>query len=1160
MQRTLTRMILILICVIGTISTSGSRASPILFSVDTSVLAGRTGTLAFDFIGDIGNTATIASFQTSGSASPGITIGNTNSILPSPTSLITGTSFFNEVTVDLIFGSLITFKVEMSQSAPGAGGTPDALSLFFLDSASGLPMFSTSDPTGANALFMWSVDGSLMDGLSIYQAVEVAASAQPGAAQIPEPASVLLILPVLAMLIMREHLARLRRLVLAAGVVTLSALAVGAQAQDLSGKVSIAKSGGVLNRTTETFDSVVTVTNTSSTPISAPLKITVKNITKPGVSVYNSRGVDKQDNAQVTAPLDLGALQPGAKVAVAVKFVNRQRIAFDYTVSASGAVMDAANATPLTVKVHAYSGDDANPVGAIAGAGVKLYVDGVLRGVTNAAGEATFLTGLDTTSVSARRPPSEVGTAEVSLVSGQPGTATVVLADDGEVYADGDLRIDQVQNLLLPNAFAALSIRFVLRNEGTVKLVDLALVELFDSVAQSLGDLTQMFTLGTDGVIRPIKLNAVRNLFANQIGKITLKVTALDAEGNVYLGNAPFHIARYPVSGKFAAPPSFPGLQLGGIRIVGKILNTDIVVSTVSNSDGTFIFPNMPNGNLSYSSETFQNGKFYYGEGTTALTGPANISVPLLSAADTSGTGFAALSASLSKQAPAAQENSSDRRPEDLGKALTVWPALPGEPKALTQAAAASSATVSVTAQTVNQAVTQSATLTVPKGTTKVTLTYNVSTIEYPYYVTQQSIHNDVWGIKVFAGAQGSQIFNIIRQVNSQLTQAPVWQTDGTTGVIEQSFDVAALAKDGDMELTLTTFATNIGDSQLPTTVNAKVENGSRLTINAVSPLPNGWIAHNDNTYFSVPASGDLNQFHRSMKLDITKPDDATIANLKVEVVAGGATSVALDEAPGGNATTPNASTVPAVVTFKTNASSINGVPPPSSLFQHKYTLKATAADGSELSAEKLDTSKRPLWRMPGGFARYSTREPGHDDWASQRTYNWMVANAQRLNAINDVSGEHGKDLDHDTHGRGSDIDMYHFYMFPGAAANSGTSNYNMLLARVLDLPKLNSTNPAVQAVGQVAQAQIVAWINASHAGIDALAADPDVLQIGYIRGGPNSAAIADANWGQTLLTTGRVTVNGVAFNLGTGAWNNAKYHAWANHHHHVHLTLNPAE
>ena len=319
-----------------------------------------------------------------------------------------------------------------------------------------------------------------------------------------------------------------------------------------------------------------------------------------------------------------------------------------FTVDASGLV-DKAEATLLTVTVHLYSGDEANPLGAPAGAGVKLYVDGSLRGVTNAAGEASFLTSVDTTSISARRPPSEVGTAVVSLVAGQPGAAQVVLDDDGEVYADAVLRIDQVQNLLLPFNFAAFGMRFVLPNEATAKLVDLALVELCDSVGQNPSDVTQMFTLGADGAIRPVNLNTVRSLFAKQIGKITLQVTALDAQGNVYLGNVPFHITRYPVSGKFAAPLSFAGLQLGGIRIVGKILNTDIVVSTVSSADGTFSFPNLPSGNLSYSSETFQNGKFYYGAGTTALTGAANISVPLLSTADMSEAGFDALSASLVK-------------------------------------------------------------------------------------------------------------------------------------------------------------------------------------------------------------------------------------------------------------------------------------------------------------------------------------------------------------------------------------------------------------------------------------------------------------------------------------------------------------------------------
>ena len=1155
MQRALFRVLIMLACLVGTVTPSGASATLLEFTVHTSALNGQNGTLVFDFIGDHGNTARISGFTSDGSAAGSTTTGNTTGNLPSSTSLRTGANFFNESTLDFMFGSLIRFTVELSGNA-SVGSVPDALSLFFLDGGAGLSLFATSDPTGADALFVWNGDGTGVNGLNLYQSAAVSISAAQASVDVPEPGSLWLVLPALALLGLRRARASLRHAAMAMGIAALSFSAVDVQAVDLGSKVSVSKGGLVLNRTTDTFDSIVTVTNTSATTLAAPMFLTIKNITAPGVSVYNSSAIDDQNNAQVQAMLNLGVLAPSAKAVVPVKFSNPQHASFNYTVSVSGALLDAGNSAPLNVTVYGFSGDDSNPAGVPAGAGVKLYIDGILRGITNAAGKASFVAPLDATSISARRPPSEVGTAELQFAAGQANAVTIVLSDDGEVYADAALRIDQVRSLLLPRNFSAFSMRFVGPADTTAKVVDLASVELLGAAGDSQGEITTMFALGADGVIRPADINALRSFLASYPGRLTLRVTAIDAQDNVYLGSASFHIARNPVSGSFIAPASFPGLQLGGIRIVGKILNTDIVVSTVSDAGGNFFLPDLPNGNLSYTSETFQNDRFYYGAGIMSLSGATSIDIPLLSAADSAQASMMAMGTS----APAARaDNTSARRPEDLGSDRTVWPALPGNDQAKTMLAAATSATVSVTAQNRDDAITQTATLTIPKGTTRITLTYNVGTAEYPYYVTEQSIYNDVWGIKLFAGAQGSQIFDITRQVNSQLTQDPVWRADGTTGVIEQSFDVTTLAKNSDIELALIAFATNIGDSALATTVNATVETGAKLTINAVSMLPTGWTAHNTN-YFSVPASGAMNHFQRKTKLDITKPGDAKITNLQVEVIAAGAASIALDEGPGANMTTPNASTVSTIVTFKTHGSSLDGTPPPSSTIEHRYTIKATTADGSELTAELTDTRRKALWRMPAGFARYSTREAGGDDWASRRTYDWMATNTHLLTAINDVSGEHSKDLGHASHDRGSDIDMYHFYRFQDASAASGTSNYNVLLALLRDLPKLNSPTQAVQAVGQAARNELRAWIAASRAGIDALAADANVLKVGYIRGGPGSADIGGAAWGQTLLTTGRVTVNGVLFDLGSGAWTNAKYHAWANHHHHVHVTLNPAD
>ena len=57
---------------------------------------------------------------------------------------------------------------------------------------------------------------------------------------------------------------------------------------NLGSKITITKSGLVLNRITKTFDGTITITNISTETITAPLTITVKNITSPNVAVYNT--------------------------------------------------------------------------------------------------------------------------------------------------------------------------------------------------------------------------------------------------------------------------------------------------------------------------------------------------------------------------------------------------------------------------------------------------------------------------------------------------------------------------------------------------------------------------------------------------------------------------------------------------------------------------------------------------------------------------------------------------------------------------------------------------------------------------------------------------------------------------------------------------------
>jgi len=1140
-------------------------ATALNFIVDTSHLAGTGVLLSFDLIGNgiPANRAVINAFKTGAPFGASSATGNVIGTLPLPVTLDDNGNFFNETSVLIpALANDISFTITTTDNGPVTAATPDALSLFLLDPASGMPLFSTNDPTGSDALFLLNIDGSVGGDLRLYAATsnEVLLSAVPAAVALPEPSTLPLALLGLAMLVFAPRARRRVGIVCALGLLaSFNVLA----ASDVSDKVSVVKGGLVLNRTTSTFDGTLTITNISTTPLWAPMTITVKDITGPGVALYNSIASDPDGNATVKANPKNGLLAPGDKVVVPLKFINPQRVSFDYQPAVSGTIMDVASSAVLHVTVHAFSGDNDQPQGAPAGAGYTILIDGIARAVTDNAGAATLIIPASSTTVGARRPPSQAGVAPLTPVAGQTQTVDIVVSDDAELYGDARLRIDQVQQSLLPIDFAALRLRFVDANESTVKLSSVTSVELYDGDDHSLGLETMNFQLDADGTVAPVDLSAIRTLL-NRSGRLQLELMGTDANGIEYSARQAFYISRNKVSGALLPPPSFPGLQLGAIRVVGTILNTGIVVATVTDANGHFDLPSLPDGNLKIAAQTFQLQRYYYGAGVTPLSYDTTLSVPMLSAQDMTAAvvspimAFAAKSAlKPGQEALAASpgvEGVSARRPEDIPRTTER----PGR-RALALAAPPNAVTVDVTAGDQNVPSSQSATLNVPKGTANVTLTYTVASEEYPYYVNAQSVFNDVWNVTVLANGAGGKLYDLTMQVNSQLESDPVWLPDGTTGEIKKVLNVASLAKDADIQLVLSAFATNIGDSYLATSVHAVLTPGGVLKINSVTARLPDQFTHNDGSYYSIPASGETNHYLRYFDIDFSKPDEANITRVKTELLDAGDDALVLETAPGADATLIDDHTLRVLASFRNTPSGIDGVPPPSEAIRYRFTLSAQDADGNELKDDKTDVGKHPLWRMPAGMPRYSTREVGGDDWCSKRAYEWMVDNAGLLKAINDISFEHGVDVEpvpHAGHAKGTDIDMYHFYLFPGADQSSGTSNYTKLVERIRDLPKQNSSDPAQKALGIEAKAEVAAWIGATRSGIDALGALGEVAQIGYINAGPNATGIGGASWGATLLKTGKVKVDGVEYVVVGDSWTNAKYRPWAGHHHHVHITL----
>ena len=171
--------------------------STITISVDTSAISGTSAQLAFDFIdgGTPSNTITVSSFTTDGTLGSPTLTGGASGLLPGTVTL-TDSSFFSEYLTNITLGTQFSFTFGATSNGPDATSLPDAFSLFLLDPITGLPLFSTTDPTGSGALFVLNIDGTSGGALDVYSAPggEAVITVTPiTTTPVPEPSSLLLL-------------------------------------------------------------------------------------------------------------------------------------------------------------------------------------------------------------------------------------------------------------------------------------------------------------------------------------------------------------------------------------------------------------------------------------------------------------------------------------------------------------------------------------------------------------------------------------------------------------------------------------------------------------------------------------------------------------------------------------------------------------------------------------------------------------------------------------------------------------------------------------------------------------------------------------------------------------------------------------------------------
>ncbi len=164
-------------------------AAPITITVDTSSLSGTSAQLAFDLVdgGPPANSVTISGFGTNvtlgASSSTGDVVGN----FPGSV-VLSDTAFFNEYLQDITLGNTLSYTFDNTGLPADAASFPDGFSFFLLDPITGQSLTSTSDPTGANALFLLGIGTT--SGFEIYSGQNFSVSVRG----VPEPSSNLLLL------------------------------------------------------------------------------------------------------------------------------------------------------------------------------------------------------------------------------------------------------------------------------------------------------------------------------------------------------------------------------------------------------------------------------------------------------------------------------------------------------------------------------------------------------------------------------------------------------------------------------------------------------------------------------------------------------------------------------------------------------------------------------------------------------------------------------------------------------------------------------------------------------------------------------------------------------------------------------------------------------
>ena len=366
---------------------------------------------------------------------------------------------------------------------------------------------------------------------------------------------------------------------------------------------------------------------------------------------------------------------------------------------------------------------------------------------------------------------------------------------------------------------------------------------------------------------------------------------------------------------------------------------------------------------------------------------------------------------------------------------------------------------------------------TVPQGTSRVTLRYNIYSAEYPDRVAPKNIYNDTWSVIVTSDY--GVLFNITRQVNSQLTQEPIWKTDGTTGDIDKTIDVSGLTVNGPANLNLQAISMNVKDDQLGTTVNSSlIVPPSAISIDGAYPDTINTRAK-DVDFYSIPVIGGSNLTQRYFTLELSKEKNFTLKNITVTLVGdmSDLMKVVDHQAPVSGPECFRSAPPDACILAQTDTTvrlrvRVTILTPPlpgrinvpsagnpgdpltmsvdpvsTRTIAYRFNVEGETWDGLTDKASRTVMGLTRLWNahnsVDNSTGRYGHEDAGGDGWASEGAIWWLVTRRYR-GRFDDIAGEHSINIGHTEHAYGTDFDMYDGFVKNNVALG-GTKSYERL-------------------------------------------------------------------------------------------------------------------